>query len=91
MYRFDSIDDYIREFQVAYADGVLKDVLSEYDSLALVLMYDRVKEEIGFVKAGLQASPEIEARILTINSIVEVSTKRLEELGLLPRTKQPPE
>ena len=94
MYKFESIDDYRYAFEKAYVEGLEKEILSDFDSIALVMMYERIAKETGRIKGVLDVrdiirnnSPEmdaeVEACVVTIEAMVEASTKRLEELGLL--------
>lgn len=94
MYRFETIEEYRDAFEEAYTNGLVNGTLDDFDAIALLLMYKEFATSHGHIEGILDISdslgkttPEMEADTAfyadLIRSIVEVSTKKLEELGLL--------
>lgn len=95
MYRFDSIDEYTKAFEDAYVKGLEEERFDDFEAIALMMMHMSLAKSIGHIQGrldviqatgegdGPEAREAIQMEILEIESIVEVSTKKLEELGLL--------
>lgn len=95
MYRFDSIEDYTKAFDDAYVKGLEEEKFDDFDAIALMMMRMSIAESTGYIQGrldviqetgagdGAEAREAIQMEILKIESVVEVSTKKLEELGLL--------
>lgn len=94
MYRFDSIEEYKKTFEEAYIKGLEQEVFNDFDSVAMLLMYIYVNRAIGYTEGIVDAhaafkkstptmEEELRVSLVTIDTIVEVSTKKMEELGLL--------
>ena len=93
MYRFDSIEDFEKTYDEAYINALERDLLDEYDALALFAIRMLIARKIGEIKGILEAANKTFETKEMIDEVTkctgelegrcEIITKRMEELKLM--------
>lgn len=94
MYRFDSLEDYNKVAGQAYVRGLEEEKFTDFEAAALFAMFESISYKEGHIRGVVdavqatgyedkEAKESIDTDAGMIDILIEVSTKKLEELGLL--------
>ena len=94
MYRFDSLEDYKKVTGQAYVRGLEEEKFTDFEAAALLAMFESISYNEGHIRGVVdavqatgygakEARESVDMGADMIDILVEVSTKKLEELGLL--------